>query len=360
MSTNNTTAFPETINGVRAFFNSIPSQTDKLRYVLGRLTKPIAPRLAEATVVNCVDTEHYEWDHSKLTEIGLNVFASGDLRQYANTLEANAENMLKEIYFYHFRMLPNAHCINEKFCPGNPEANRFGNTRFATYAEGKAMLTECFNWDINQGRPQDGKCPSILIGHALHNDTGGLEETIGFDPYASGTVVATLDTQQMAREMGIYNPAGSRHEIGLRDLCYHFKIPYRDSHTASNDAAYTIISAIYMALYGRDMPKTGKTVLHSIEAVEATSRMYSNARFGISRYCTRCHRTNHFKKDCHARIPPCHKCQARRTPGRDGTLPDVHWFTKGRRAHLPEDCTWGSSIKVLHGLTRRTDWRDTS
>lgn len=344
MSTENTTAaYAETIDGVRAFLNSIPLQTDKLRYVLGRLVKPNAPRLAEAIVVNCIDTEHFERDHSKLTEIGLSVFASGDLRRHSDNLDANAENVLKEIYFYHFRMLPNAHCINEKWCPGNPEANRFGNTRFTTYAEGKTMLTECFNWDVNKDRPQDGKCPTILIGHALHNDTCGLEETIRFDPYGSGTVVATLDTQQMAREMGIYNPSGARHEIGLRDLCGRFDIPYRDPHTASNDAAYTIISAIYMALYGHNMPESGKSVLESIDAVEATSRIYSITKFGKSRYCTRCHRINHFKKDCYARLPPCHKCQARRKPGNNGRIPAVHWFTAGHRAHLPEDCTWASS-----------------
>ncbi|KAF2451055.1 hypothetical protein P171DRAFT_503888 [Karstenula rhodostoma CBS 690.94] len=61
----------------------------------------------------------------------------------------------------------------------------------------------------------------------------------------------------------------------------------------------------------------GIPTCQSMDDVEASSRIYSNANFGIARYCTRCHRTNHFKKDCRAGIQPCQKCQARRVPGKD-------------------------------------------
>ncbi|KAL1607972.1 hypothetical protein SLS60_002911 [Paraconiothyrium brasiliense] len=343
MSSSQATPFPETIAGVRDFLRTIPTQTAKLRYILGLDSVENAPKLANSIVVNCIDTEHYEWDSSKLTEIGINTFASGDLRQHIANPGPNGENLLHQIYYYHFRMLPNAHCINKRFCPGNPENNRFGNTRFATYVQGKAMLEECFYWDVTAGRAQDGKCPTVVIGHALRNDADGLARTVGFEPEAADTVVAVIDTQQMAREMGIYNPAGARNEVGLRDLSAHFDIPYRDSHTAGNDAAYTTFSAIYMALYGRIMPTFTKSVLEVVDDVEKSSRLYSISDHGIPRYCTRCHAANHFLSGCRARLPPCEKCQARRRPEANGKLPDVHWFTKGRKAHRTEDCTWGSS-----------------
>jgi hypothetical protein len=228
MSTTQTVTFPESMAGVRDFLRTLPTQTAKLRFILGLDNAPNTPQLARSIVVNCVDTEHYEWDRSKLTEIGINTFTSGDLRQHVNNPGPNAQDLLQQIYYYHFRMLPNAHCINKNFCKGNPESNRFGNTRFATYAEGKKMLTECFYWDVTTGRRQDGKCPAVLVGHDLRNDTDGLARTIGFEPHVADTVVAVLDTQQMAREVGIYNPAGSHYEISLRDLSAHFEIPYRD------------------------------------------------------------------------------------------------------------------------------------
>ncbi|KAJ4353547.1 uncharacterized protein N0V89_005277 [Didymosphaeria variabile] len=342
MSTSQATYFPETIAGVRAFLRTFPTQTLKLRYILGLDTAQNAPKLAQSIVVNCIDTEHYERDRSKLTEIGINAFTSGDLRQYIGNPGPHGENLLKQIYYYHFRMLPNAHCVNKDFCPGNPERNRFGHTRFATHAEGKAMLEECFYWDVTAGKPQDGKCPTVVIGHALHNDTDGLARTIGFEPQAAETVVAVLDTQQMAREMGIYNSRGPQHEIGLRNLSAHFDIPYRDPHTAGNDAAYTTISAIYMALYGRAKLTFPKSVLQVVNDVETSSRQYSINRHGIPRYCTRCHAKNHFVSDCHKYIPPCEKCQAQRKPNAKGELHGVFWFTKGKMAHYPENCLWGS------------------
>jgi hypothetical protein len=329
--------------GVDSFLRTLPTQTAKLRYILGLDVAANAPLLARSIVVNCIDTEHYVWDQSKLTEIGINTFASGDLRQLSANPGPNGENLLQQVYYYHFRMIPNAHCINTRYCVGNPENNRYGNTRFATYEKAKTMLTECFYWDRTTGRPQDGKCPVVIIGHALHNDTGGLSRTIGFQPEDADTVVAMIDTQQMARELGIYNPAGMRHEISLEDLNAHYDIPYRDPHTAGNDAAYTTICAIFMALYGRNKPTFVKTVLQVVDDVEKSSWIYSTTNHGIPHYCTRCHRTNHFVGECHACLPPCHKCRDRRVPGKNGKIPAIHWFTAGNRAHLPEDCTWGSS-----------------
>ena len=240
----NTTVFANTIDGVRQFLSTIPQETEKLRFILGLVKVENAPKLADSIVVNCIDTENYERDQSRLLEVGINAFESGSLRQHSSNPGPNGEKMLKEIYYYHFRIKENANYINKKFCPGNPDANRFGNTRFTTIDEAKNMLATSFSWEITAGEPQGGICPSVLIGHDIAMDTNGLARTIGFDPISSGTVVAMLDTQQMAREVGIYNPAGRNNKIGLKTLAAHFDIPYRDAHIAGNDAAYTIIAAI--------------------------------------------------------------------------------------------------------------------
>lgn len=175
--------------------STIPTQTGKLRFIPGLDNIPNAPNLAQSMVVNCIDTEHYERAPAKLTEIGINTFESKDLRRLITNPGPHGENLLKQVYYYHLRMIPNAHCLNTKFCPGDPTANRFGNTRFATYDEGKHMLEECFYWDKTNGRPQDGKCPIMLVGHAIHNDNNELDRAIGFDPQTADTVAVVLDTQ---------------------------------------------------------------------------------------------------------------------------------------------------------------------
>ena len=338
----NSPVFPETIQGVRDFIRTIPTDTGKLQFVLGLREYPKAPRMAYDIVVNSLDTENYEWDQSKLMEVGINAFTSTDLRQHVNDPGPNAEKMLKQIYHYHLRIKANAHLKNTKFCQGDPEANRFGNTRFTDKDETKAMLTDCFSWARNSDRPQDGLCPTILLGHAVQNDTDGphgLESTLDFDPHATGTVVATLDTQSMAHEMGIHNPANIRNPISLKHLCGHFGIPYRDAHTAGNDAAYTTVAAIYMAVYGRNAPAFPKTVEKSIDEVEIVSRKTGVTTFGVPKYCSKCHSTNHLRRHCRTRLDPCHKCQSYRTPAQVAKDQVFH-HTAGWKAHYPEDCTW--------------------
>lgn len=338
----NTTVFADTIDGVREYLNTIPRETDKLRVILGLVKAEHAPKLVGSIIVNSIDTEHYERNQSILMEIGINAFDAKSLRQHANSPGANGENLLKEIYYYHFRIKQHAQYINKKFCPGDPDSNRFGNTRFTTLEEAKDMLTSSFVWDVDTKDPQGDKCPVILLGHDIRMDTNFLANSTGFDLFSTGTVVATIDTQQMAREMGISNPSGNpKDKIALRDLVKQFDIPYRNPHTAGNDAAYTTISAIYMALYGRTLPASTKSVLESINEVESASRK-EVASIGVAKYCARCHRTSHFRSQCTVHIPPCSKCQARREPGPNGKLPNVHFFTRGNKSHYPEDCTWAT------------------
>lgn len=341
----NTPTFPETIDGVRAFINTIPTQTNKLRFVLGLDNYPNAPRLAQEIIGNCIDTENNEWEQHKLMEVGLNAFTSTDLRKHIDEPGPNGEKLLKSIYYYHVRLRANAHLKNVRFCPGDPDANRFGNTRFTTDDETKDMLESSFKWALNAEKPEDGFCPTFLIGHAIQNDTNGrhgLEHTLGFDAYTTGTVVATIDTQTMACELGIRNPRPLAHignPIGLGDPCAHFQIPYRNAHTAGNDAAYTIIAAIFMALYGNTPPSFPKTVEQSIDEVEVLSRQTGTTDIGIPRYCSKCHGTNHFRRHCRAQLQPCYRCQSYRTEEQVKKRQIFH-HTAGAKAHLPEDCTW--------------------
>jgi hypothetical protein len=77
--------------------------------------------LADNMIVVCFDTESWTHDHNKLTELGVATFDSRDTRALKKP-GAYGEEFLKQVYFYHARIEENAHLLNVKFCPGDPDA----------------------------------------------------------------------------------------------------------------------------------------------------------------------------------------------------------------------------------------------
>lgn len=78
------------------------------------------PSIAENMIVVNFDTENWVANHDALTEIGVSTFDSRDMRALKEA-GMNGENLLKQVYFYHARILENAHLLNIKYCVGNPD-----------------------------------------------------------------------------------------------------------------------------------------------------------------------------------------------------------------------------------------------
>ncbi|ORY10103.1 hypothetical protein BCR34DRAFT_486213 [Clohesyomyces aquaticus] len=315
---------PGSIAELRSFLSG-QSQTAVLRHILGVQKIPNAPALADHMIVNAIDCESYEHDHSMLTEIGLASLHSRDLLALAGSIGCHAENILKNIYFYHFRLKENAHAVNRKFCPGDPESNRFGTTRFVTAQEAKQMLTESFQWAIDPADPGRGPCPVVFLGHAIGNDLDMLWNSIGFSAHQLGTIVKTIDTQDLAKEAGIWSGRPGN-QIGLRNLCGSLGFSARDQHTAGNDTAYTIIAAILVVLrpefqYQED-PR--QSVSEVVEAVELHSQTSSVCEFGIAIYCTRCGDERHVREKCRERVQ-CSNCLSK-------------GYDKASRSHATQFC----------------------
>jgi hypothetical protein len=279
-----------------------------LRHCLGVEFIANAPPLLAHAIINCIDCESFEHDHSKVTEIGLAAFDSRDMRTV--TPGPYGENLLKRVYYYHHRLIPNAHLVNTHFVHGDPTKNRFGWTRFVSIKEGKAAILNAFRWPIDRSRPELGLCPVIFVGHALQNDERMLIDALGINSALFGSVVRTIDTQSMTISAGLERP---RRQIGLRTLCYEHGFDFRHSHTACNDAAYTLFNAVFMALrpeYFNDeyFGSVGKTVEEVVEAVAVDSQSRSYDSIGLAIYCERCGRQNHLRKDCRARVF-CQRCK---------------------------------------------------
>ncbi|KAI4939256.1 uncharacterized protein J4E92_000540 [Alternaria infectoria] len=235
---------------VRRFFLG-KSHTQILQYGLG-MEIPGAPPLAAHTIVVTMDCEMHEIEPRVLTEYGLNTFSRKEMAPVLNSPGIHGEKILRNIYYYHIRVRENAHLINWRFVKGNPERNHFGSTRFATKEDAKEFLVETLAWPIDDDNEDGPKCPVIFLGHSVKNDLRMLQEELGIDPKFDSNVVAIIDTQKIANEQGIRGKGQKKgQQIALKTLIIALVIslgPKGLIEFSSNDAAYTIISAVQMVL----------------------------------------------------------------------------------------------------------------
>lgn len=197
---------------------------------------------------------------------------------------------------------------------GEPTTNRFGQTRFVDTNEGEEALTRIFNWPQDFNNPALGHCPVIFLGHSLDNHIRILRRSLNFNASGFNTVVKTIDTQRLARALHI----PSSNKISLGSLCEYNGFEFANPHTACNDAAYTLINAVIMAL-GDESPGTQKSVQEVVDSISHYSRTQLNATLGVPLFCVRCEGYDHIHNNpdcCTVSIPHCERCHAVGRSGR--------------------------------------------
>ena len=226
-----------------AHFLDQHTELEILRHFLGY---PIegAPKTINETLLIGLDTEWWEKDPKPTTEFGIGEFRTESLTGLIPGV--HAENILTDIRVAHARIIPHAHLINKFRGAGNPEDFHFGTTVFVSPEEASHALTNIL------ARPSTESPnmlrPVIFIGHAIDSDFEQMEKTFGIDLLKLGSIVKVIDTQDLAREVGIHGAKGPN--IGLKDLMAYFNImgSNLNLHTAGNDVAYTMMLAILIAL----------------------------------------------------------------------------------------------------------------
>ncbi|KAF2438182.1 hypothetical protein P171DRAFT_372528, partial [Karstenula rhodostoma CBS 690.94] len=243
------------------------SDADVLRFCcnLNRHEYPNAPPLAECTLVVCLDTEGWvsDADSTALKEVGMNTFESRDMTALTSPGPWGV-NILNNVYFYFARVLKHAHLRNKNFSAGDPDTNRFGLQRFLDDTEVIQFLKSTFEWPLDKDTDDGRVCPVVLLGHAVENDVEKLEKLLQF---TARNIVKQIDTQVIARDVGHWNHPAN--QIGLQRLVGDMGFAFRDPHTASNDAAYTTISAIQLIIddqfKGAVQPCTLQSVINDLE-----------------------------------------------------------------------------------------------
>jgi hypothetical protein len=100
---------------------ALKSSREVFSHCLGLSKLKGVPAVADNMIVLSFDTESWVSNHDAITEVGVSTFDSRDMRALESP-GLHGENLLKQVYFYHARMLENAHFLNLKFCVGDPES----------------------------------------------------------------------------------------------------------------------------------------------------------------------------------------------------------------------------------------------
>lgn len=312
---------PEKRLKVLADFYSNKTEKAILLEALGAKRDPmdgmpaIAIPLVEHMITICIDTESWTNNTDIMTELGMDTFSRRKGREINTTTGPGPHgvNIMKALDFHHFRIAENAHLLSNRQGSYGPLGNRFGKTRFVTFKELRVVLDHFFNQDIVSDDPELQGCkrPVILVGHALRHDLENVnKEGLEYNFTKYPTIVAKVDTQPLARQTKVWIPQDDMktNEIGLRVLIEE-KIGFLhlDDHTASNDAARTMMCGIWMCLPPAFTSSQSQTMQQVANDVEKHSSLYSEAPYGSVHCCVKCGGRDHSAAVCSA-VVQCAAC----------------------------------------------------
>jgi hypothetical protein len=287
-----------------------------LRHLMGFERLPDIPVIADGIANHIImvglDCEHWSNNTDKTTEVGLNqakrtelvrVVAKGDLGDHG-------EHLLQQVKFYLLRISENSHLPCQNSDSRGVNGNRFGEGRFVNFEEAREVMKCIFVQPLNNiddlGK---GNHPIVVLGQDVGHDKNNLaEKELAVHIERFGTVVRWIDTQVLARDVG-YWLKPKNEQIGLERLVYNLMFEHTDAHTASNDAARTLISAFQLGLKNHPCKKGRKKSMLQVAAdIEAFSVANFEPIGGVAEYCWRCATPGHMKEACTATDLFCELC----------------------------------------------------
>jgi hypothetical protein len=293
---------------IEAAYSRGLTQFDLLGYCMRQSTGAFVSTAAETALRNavivCLDAEWYEHSPAHITELGISILIPSIVDSDPRGWES-CWGVMRKLQNIHVRIKPNAHLVNGELCAGHPDSFQFGKTSFVDKKQTRDLLQYAFQRDDEQGRPY----PIVFVGHAVDNDIHVLKEQFGFDIEALGVVVATLDTQIMAMELGLAILPGRRMRLSASLGKYDITEPYL--HNAGNDTVTTMIAAMLMAYKttGADF----SYLYANYKAFAKASWDHKGGSVGDYMWCTKCESKNHFASHCTVKLH-CEYCALLRKP----------------------------------------------
>jgi hypothetical protein len=145
--------------------------------------------------------------------------------------------------------------------------------------------------------------PIVVLGHALGHDTDHLNgKDLGFDVSTIPTIVAHIDTQEIAKQCKVWE--NTPNYIGLGTLIEKMEV----KHTAANVVAPTMMSAILLEI----PPATKQGCVRTVNDVAQNLETFTQTNFvlvgGDVNYCCKCGATTHIDEICDATALTCTEC----------------------------------------------------
>ncbi|KAF2661017.1 hypothetical protein K491DRAFT_620100, partial [Lophiostoma macrostomum CBS 122681] len=289
-------------------FLSKHSQLEILRHFLGQPLEG-APDLLNRAIFVGLDLEWWEHEEPKpkpTTEIGLAVLRGQDL--LAHNPDDKLLNLLNHIDVHHVRIIENCHFRNTKLAPKAEHNFLFGETRFLSKDDAKALLVSFLTGIETCGE----SAPIILLGHGgkdLKSDKHALWNDFKLRVDSISNLVYTMTTSPLAHQGRIRDEDHGP----LEELLNGFARDKRFDHNAGNDIAYTALVALLIGLYPRLFPANaevqGTPMPDLLEAFIDLSNAKPAPTWGLQAYCFKCESTEHnYSSACTAVIPPCSFC----------------------------------------------------
>ena len=198
-------------------------------------------------VLICIDCEAYEFNQDKVTEIGVAVLDTKNIKSKPTS------EFMSELKYTHYRIRDHSRLLNRRFVKGCEENFNFGETAWINLADAGTVLSRIFSdpTQLHQAADlevvmEDAKRNIILVGHGLSSDKGYMDR-LGFNPMTSINVIRSFDTQVVA--------GGTKKvQIALWRLLSYLDIQAVNLHNAGNDAAYALQALVVMALKDFEAP----------------------------------------------------------------------------------------------------------
>ncbi|OQO00452.1 hypothetical protein B0A48_13801 [Cryoendolithus antarcticus] len=214
---------------------------------------PLTNTFLADVVFVCIDCEAWEFDSQEVTEVGVAVLDTRDLRGSQPGEPALIYNeILAKLRYAHYRPVEYALHGNKRHVPGCPEAFGFGTSAWIRLGDGAKTLQRIFDDPARLSEATDFTSDFafenrsiIFVAHGPGGDIVFMN-TLGFDLKKVQNIAAHVDTEKVVvKNIG-----------GLVTLLASVEINPVNLHNAGNDAAYTLQAMIKAAVLEWAEPKS--------------------------------------------------------------------------------------------------------
>lgn len=207
------------------------------------VNKAVPFDMEDSMVFLCFDLEMYERNPNVVTEVGIAILDTKDIKDMPPG--ENGENWFMSIKARHIRIQENMGYRNFQFVQGWPDRFNFGESELVPMAEVKNVLKQVLEAHAPM-RPDSSKFGNVVIvGHDLKGDVEGLKK-VGFNLYDIRNIREMVDTKDMFQHL-MKMQDGRK----LKSILDAFELHNAYLHNAGNDAVYAMQAMIAVALSKR-------------------------------------------------------------------------------------------------------------